>query len=122
MSNNDSRKSIPHRRRTYRACDLVQGFKGDRIDFSYRPYEERSAEAQADYDALHQDLLARGMLNPLITFKGHILIGMRRFEIMRELGQSEFPCIEVLEDVSKWWRDDLPRLEALKTMYGMGGA
>lgn len=57
------------------------------------------------------------MMDPLITYKGHILIGMRRFEIMVGLGQTAFPCIEIDEDVGQWWRDDLPRLEELRRYY-----
>lgn len=108
---------IDHHRCTYQAEDLVQGFQGERIDFTYRPYGRRSTEARAAYDELRRDLEQRGMQHPLITHRGHILIGMRRFEIMRALGQDTFDCLEIDEDVSQWWRDDLPRLEALKAHY-----
>lgn len=106
-----------HRVLTYQAGDLRLGFKGERIEFTHRPYHRRSVEARAEYDALRLDLEQRGMLHPLITYLGHVLIGMRRYEIMVSLGQQAFPCIEVDEDVSLWWRDDIPRLEALRAHY-----
>jgi hypothetical protein len=106
-----------HVRRYYTAEELTPGFKGRRITFEYRRYEERSPEARESYDALRADLEANGMRNPLITYQGHVLIGMRRFEIMCERGQRIFPCIEILEDVSEWWQDGPPKLAALKRTY-----
>lgn len=96
---------------------LTQGFDGRLLHFDYRPYEKRSPEARADYDALKKDLRSNGMRNPLITFKNHVLIGMRRYEIMVEFGTLVFRCVEILDDVSEWWKPDLPKLEALKEWY-----
>lgn len=108
-------ETVPiYRRCAYAAGGLALGFHGERIDFDYRPYEHRSAEARADYDRLKANLEINGMRNPLITYQGHVLIGMRRYEIMVGLGQTDFECIEILEDVNQWWQDGPPKLEALK--------
>tara|TARA_S200002703_G_scaffold95101_1_gene82116 strand:- start:788 stop:1105 length:318 start_codon:yes stop_codon:yes gene_type:complete len=95
------------------------GYDGQTIHFDYRPYEARTEAARAAYDRLRADLLANGLKDPLITYRDHILIGMRRFEILRDKRDS-FPCIEILEDVRHWTRDDLRRLNELKRdLYGL---
>ena len=77
-------------------------------------------EAQQSYQRLRNDLMQNGMNDPLITWKGHVLIGMRRFEIMCELGAVAFRCYEILEDVSLWTRDDIERLQQFKeAAYGL---
>lgn len=116
MADGEYGARVAHHRKTYRTSELQPGFSGDRIDFDFRPYSKRSPEARKDYDRLKADLLSRGMLDPLITHKGHVLIGMRRFEILKDR-QDTFECIEIDEDVSLWWRDDLPKLEWLKQTY-----
>ena len=108
---------VKHNLKTYDVLDLTQGFEGKRIDFGYRKYSDRKPDDRLKYDDLKIDLLANGMRDPLITYRGRILIGMRRFEIMRDLGQRRFPCVEIEEDVGLWWKDDLPKLEALKDHY-----
>lgn len=110
---------IPHRIEQRRIGDLKLGFTGEYVDFSWRPYAKRTDEARADYDRLIVSLWHDGCLKPVITYKGHVLIGMRRIEIMTRLYPCQFvDCVEILEDVSRWTRDDLPRLEALKEKIG----
>lgn len=102
-----------------RPTALILGLHGDHVDFDWRPYWKRSPEAQKDYDALVVSLFHHGMKMPVITHKGHVLIGMRRVEIMRRIDpESKIPCVEITEDVSKWDRNDIPRLAALKKAIG----
>lgn len=109
---------IKHRIMVYQTADLCLGFKGRSCSFEHRPLPDRTPEAQAAYQRLRNDLLANGMKHPLITYCGHILIGMRRFEILKDR-QDEFKCVEVLEDVRFWERDDIKRLQAFKReLYG----
>lgn len=93
------------------------GFDGQSLHFSHRRYEDRTLESRIDYDKLIIDLFHNGMKNPLITHKGHVLIGMRRFEIMKTMGHVQVKCWEITEDVSQWDRDDLPRLQVLRDSY-----
>lgn len=53
------------------------------------------------------------MKHPLITYKGHVLIGQRRFEIMCNR-VDEFECIEILEPVEHWTTSDIDRLTRFK--------
>ena len=108
---------VPHTFTTYKANELTPGFKGRRISFEHKPYEKRSEAARASYDELRVSLIEHGMTNHLITYQGHVLIGQRRYEIMCERGMTMFPCIEIQEDVSEWWRDGTAKLDALKARY-----
>lgn len=100
------------------AGDLVLGFKGNSCSFEFREYADRSPEQQAAYNRLRDDLLANGMRDPLITYRNHVLIGMRRFEILRD-HREEFECVEILEDVPNWTTADIDRLQAFKrALYG----
>lgn len=109
---------INHKLLFYRTSDLELGFKGRACSFEHRPLHDRTLEAQAAYQRLRNDLLTNGMKHPLITYCGHILIGMRRFEILRD-HLDEFPCVEVIEDVRLWGREDIERLRAFKReLYG----
>jgi len=98
---------------TYASDELTLGFQGKTCSFDWRAFKDRTPEAQKAYLKLKEDLLARGMQDPLITFRGHVLVGQRRFEILRDV-QDRFPAYEVLEDVSMWTSQDLDRLEAFK--------
>lgn len=102
-----------HARIVYRSEDLKLGFDGNSVHFEHREFEDRSPEAQAAYLRLKDSLLSEGMIDPLITYCGHVLIGMRRFEILREV-QDEFTCIEILEDVPNWKSGDIRRLQDFK--------
>ena len=97
--------------------ELELGFVGRRISFEHRPYLMRSTEAQADYDALELDIHKHGIRDPLITHEGHVLVGMRRYEIARKIGVTRMMCIEIDEDVSEWWREGHAKLAALKKRY-----
>ena len=114
---------IKHTKRYYYRDELSLGFRGDKVQFEHKPYHQRSPEARAAYDRLRESLMAVGMRHPLITYQGHVLIGMRRFEIMCELAgerNKTFSCLEILEDVSAWTRDDIDRLDAFKLeMFGV---
>lgn len=109
---------IKHRLIKYRTADLNVGFKGGSCSFEHRPLSERTPEAKSAYQRLRNDLMQNGLKHPLITYCGNVLIGMRRFEIMSEF-LDEFPCIEVLEDVSDWKAEDIRRLSKFKKeLYG----
>lgn len=102
----------------YRTSNLVMGFKGYKVAFSCKVFKDRSAESQCAYLELKKDLIDNGMINPLITFQGHVLVGIRRFEILRDQ-QTVFSCYEIKEDVYHWDRDDIERLDVFKTLvYG----
>ena len=104
---------------TKRLDVLTLGFTGARIRFDYRPYAERSPDARADYDRLIVSIFHKGILAPLITTHDHhVLIGMRRAEIGRRLGIEKVRRLQVDEDVTQWWRDDVERLNALKAQMG----
>ncbi len=112
---------IKYKLTKFRANQLKLGFKGEHCDFTWKPYDERSPEARAAYDALRADMIRVGMLRPLITYQGHVLIGMRRFEIEVSITGERvwLDCYEVMEDVSQWGRDDIDRLEEFKKqVYG----
>jgi hypothetical protein len=104
---------VRHTTRVYRSCELQMGFKGKSCSFEWRPFAERSPAAQRAYKRLKASLHAQGMRYPLITYKGHVLIGQRRFEIMRDLCY-QFECIEILEPVEDWTTPDIDRLTRFK--------
>jgi len=102
----------------YRSQDLEPGFIGNTCSFEHRAFNDRSERAQDAYRRLRDDLLQNGMMHPLITYKGHILIGMRRFEILRQ-HRNDFLCYEVLEEVDTWRAEDIKRLKEFKEfVYG----
>lgn len=107
---------IKYRLTEYRGDQLTLGYKGEHCAFVWRAYKERSFEARKSYNELKADLIKNGMKHPLITYEGHVLIGMRRFEIIVALHgvQSWFECYDITEDVSQWGRDDINRLEEFK--------
>lgn len=110
---------IPYRIITVPIVELTLGFHGEHVDFEWRPYCRRTEEAKADYDRLLVSLWHNGMKVPPITFRRHVLIGMRRIEIMRRLNyHAIIECAEIQEDVQMWDRDDIPRLQALKARVG----
>ncbi len=113
-------KPIPYELKEVSISELSLGYHGSHTDFVWRPYEERSEEARADYDLLKESILKHRIKKPLITFKGHVLIGMRRAEIFaNNFNESEkLLCAEILEDVYLWDRNDIPRLNALKGTIG----
>lgn len=109
---------IEHKLMYFLSEDLAPGFKGDKVDFTFRAFSERSTEAQIAYRELEADLYMNGIQQPLITYQGRVLIGMRRFEILKDRIDG-FQCFEIQEDVFNWDRDDIDRLESFKAeMYG----
>lgn len=112
-------RPIPFRRTVYEADELDLGLETPSVSFSWRPYDKRRPEARESYDALAADIAVQGILYPVITFRGHVLIGMRRVEIARKLGIRVIQAAEITEDVTAWTGADLPRLERLKAgLYG----
>jgi len=103
-----------------KSSELELGYHGSHTDFVWRPYEERSEEARADYDLLEESILKDRLQKPLITFNGHVLIGMRRLEIFwKHFGFSEeIACADILEDVYLWDRYDILRLNEMKAVIG----
>lgn len=120
---------------------MVLGFPKDRsigmvIGWWHRPYYERDAEARKDYDRLRLNILEHGVLAPLIgwrhpeTGRVHILVGMRRAEIVAqhallvEMGGDVEPPPEALpvalvqEDIRLWWKFDAQRQDRLKAELG----
>ncbi len=114
---------MKHRMINCKQSELVNGFAGDKVQFEWRPFNERAPEAQTAYLKLKASLLKDGMRDPLITHCGHVLVGMRRFEILSEVNGSDqhYRCAEIDEDVENWDRDDVVRLDRFKTeLYGAG--
>lgn len=78
----------------------------------------RSVHDQRRFETLRQHVKEHGMLNPLITYQGHVLIGMRRFEILQDQMES-FECLEVTENINNWTSMDITRFQNWKTeTYG----
>ena len=71
-----------------------------------------------DYDRLIVSIFHEGIRAPIITWRRHVLIGMRRAEIARRLSIETVRCWNILEDVHEWHGWDLARLEALKVACG----
>ena len=92
---------------------MALGFQGNSVSFDWRPFDERSPSAQEAFRRLERSLLDEGLRSPLITYKGHVLVGQRRFEILRDR-RSEFVCFEVTEEVENWRGPDIERLNAFK--------
>ena len=111
-------KPIPYTEETADLSALALGFQGKRISFDWRPYHLRTAAARADFDRLLVSIFHRGILKPLITYQGHVLIGQRRAEIGMRLHLGVVRVWEVQEDVSKWWKPDVARLAKLKAKMG----
>ena len=99
---------------TYNPWDLTLGLQAKHVSFDHRIYAARSEDARRAYDRLLADVEANGLKHPIIIFDGHVLIGMRRLEIARILGFDTIAAYEIAEDVTKWDRYDIQRLEALK--------
>lgn len=113
--------TISYMRTFYYATDLVNGFKGKSCSFEHREFKDRSLEAQVKYCQLANNLFVYGMKDPLITHRGHVLIGMRRFEIMShgELFSNLFPAIEILDEVSTWTLKEIRALQKfVDEVYG----
>ena len=109
---------VRHEIVTERIGRLRLGFTGARIWFDWRPYAERTPAAREDYDRLIVSIFHHGLLSPLITYSGHVLVGQRRAEIAHRLGICDARCYRVLENVDAWWRDDVVRLNGLKAQIG----
>ena len=88
---------------TYREVDpkeLKLGGEFKYVYYDWRPYKKRSPEARADYNRLEQNLIATGhMVNPLIVYRGCVLIGMRRCEIAIKLGWTTVPIWDIQTDI-----------------------
>lgn len=109
---------IPYTEGRERLDGLVLGYRGERVEFSWRPYAERKPDHRADYDRLAASIQREGIRSPLITFRSHVLIGMRRAEIGLACGIETVRCWRIMEDVHEWHGDDLHRLDVLKAAYG----
>lgn len=101
--------------------DLTLGYTGKHVDFTWSPYMKRTEQAREDYDKLVVSLFHHGMQRPCITYKNHVLIGMRRVEIIKSFkGTDWIRCIELnpMENVQEWTRDDLWKIDELKQVAG----
>ncbi len=111
-------EDIPYVEVVERLADLTLGYRGERVEFCWRPYEKRSPAHQRDYDRLAASIQAQGIQRPLITFGRHVLIGMRRAEIGIAQGIETVRCWRITEDVHDWHGRDVQRLNALKAQCG----
>lgn len=104
-----------------RPGELILGFHGDHVDFDWKPYHQRSPEHQALHDRLLVSIFHHGVKKPVITHRGHVLVGQRRVEIARRLYPDvKLDCIEIEEDVARHWteHDVFERLPILKAEIG----
>lgn len=81
--------------------ELTPGLAIGRVSFKFTLYDNRAGTDKIRYDLLKKDLIKNGMRNPLIIWQGHVLVGMRRYDILKDIVE-EFECLEVQEDISKW--------------------
>ena len=112
---------VEHVEKIYKAKDLQPGFIGRSCSFEFRDLEARSPTGQIRFEQLRTHLELHGMIDPLITHQGHVLIGMRRFDILKDK-QEEFKCLEVTEDVATWTSKDITRFQNWKTQVNQGPA
>ena len=112
---------VEHIEKTYKAADLEAGFIGRSCSFEFRALADRSPSGQRRFEQLQRNLEQHGMIDPLITHKGCVLIGMRRFDILKDT-QEEFKCLEVTEDVATWTGKDITRFQNWKTQVNQGPA
>ncbi len=103
---------VEHEEKTYRSDELSQGWRSrtGSVQFNYSPLNMRGKVDQQRFETLRVHLLQHGMINPLITFDGCVLIGMRRYEILQD-EQEIFPCLEVIENMHSWESPDIVRLK-----------
>ena len=95
--------------------DLKPDFRTEKLHFRHKYIKDRKPEQQVYFDKLIASLWRYGSKNPLITFQGHILIGHSRWEIMLKFNPDYvFDCLEITEDVYKWDRNDIKRLQDFK--------
>jgi len=84
--------------------------------YDWRPYKLRTKESQRDYDKLENHLMeTKSMINPLIVFRGCVLIGMRRCEIAVKHGWKAVPIWEITTDISEDRQPD--RVFELRNKY-----
>lgn len=104
-----------HRLAHHDPATLKLGAHFDHVDYDWRPFFERSPEAREDYERLYWDVKKRGIINPLIAWRGCVLIGMRRCEIAALLKIPTVPVWEILDDLTD---DATPaRVFALRDLY-----
>ena len=99
--------------------ELLPGFKGPTCEFTWRAYEDRTPEEQADWRALRDSIRERGILNPLIVWGNRVLIGMRRWEIATLEGISTVPVCAIMEYPGTWHISDVRRLRKMLTDQGV---
>lgn len=109
--------SVNFRFVTFNSNELTPGFKGDHCCFEHKDFCDRTPYAQTAYRRLEKSLLENGMTSPLIVYQNHVIVGMRRFEILRDKQQS-FECIEVMEDLQTGGAEWVDRINSFaKAIY-----
>ena len=92
---------------------LEPGYQNDVIGFHFKGYDNYSDRQKSDYDNLESNILRVGVTNPLITWRGHVLIGQRRLMIIKahpdKLGHI-VRCLEVDQDMSTWGHSSVSNL------------
>lgn len=126
---------IPYRLEMRRVLSLSLGYRARNCAFDWRPYDERTPEARADFDRLAQSIAQEGIRKPIICTewphlicKGtedwtpggdlYVMIGQRRAEIAARLGITHVQCAIIEEDTREWWKYDIERLNKLKAEIG----
>lgn len=100
---------------------LVPGYIGRHCSFEFKEFKDRSDADQDKMMDLLGDLLAKGVKQPLITYKcKYILIGMRRFDLLKNV-KEDWWCLDIdlTEDIDHWKAPDIKQFKAwVKEMYG----
>ena len=95
---------LRYRPATVNPRTLMLGGDFAHVGYCWRPYAERPPEHRADYDRLKASMARDGgMVNPLIVFRGHVLIGQRRCEIAIDLGWDAVPIWDIQDDITEDW-------------------
>lgn len=106
---------LSHRIISCNPNDLELGCHLNHVDYVWREFDDRLPDHKEDYCRLFNDIQSRGIVNPLIIFRGHVLIGQRRCEIAQIQRIPLVECIEITEDITDDPNAD--RVEELKNLY-----
>ena len=104
-------RPVEYRRCTVNLYEVRMGLHTPHVDWCWRPYDQRTIEARADYDRLVVSIYHHGVQRPLIVHGYHVLIGQRRAEIASRLGITELPALDITEDLRRATREDVERID-----------
>lgn len=98
---------------------LTPGYRGETCKFEFRPRYMLEGEEARDWDDLFLSVREHGMINPLIVYNGHVLIGMRRWECLKVLGVKDCAVVNLIEPVGQWRLEDVRKFKRWLTESGV---